>query len=198
MPPASERLFRRFAPPPPTGGSFYNHRDHATHQKAQVAAAIMPSRMTRAIAIDISGLQPRRDLVADADGECRAVGAERSMVPSSPASTVQMAEPDRRADRNQVVDFVEIPFVHQEAVQMREHGDKGRRRLRPGNVIAVSDRQPDEHDDGRDELDPQRHFMGGVDEMRIVNQAAGPECGTFLGPEEGIIEEEAREDRAQR
>src|SRR5205085_11897893 len=63
------------------------------------------------VAVEVTGLKPGGDFVANADGISRAVRAEavdRAFVALLPE---QAAEPHRRADEDRVVQLVEIPFV---------------------------------------------------------------------------------------
>src|SRR5438270_5817618 len=79
--------------------------------------------------------------------------------PLDTAVPEQPAEPQRWAHEQEIEQLVEIPFVRHEPVDGGELLDEARRRSGLLDVVAPGDPQPDQHDDGRSQLDPGRSLL---------------------------------------
>src|SRR6185369_16933991 len=148
------------------------------------------------IAIEISRLDPLRDARALRHHPGGAVGAEPvddadiALLPQHPA------EPEGRADEEEVVELVEVPLVEDELVHDAELLDEGFRQLRIAQVGIPGGHEADGHHGERRPLHPYRHAVHVVDQVFIEDQRALPELARALA-DEVMGEEEAGEDRAQ-
>ena len=86
----------------------------------QVVAAATAEQHHQRIGVEIAGLEAGGDLRAGDDrrgGAVRAEAVDRALIAALPE---QPAEPDGRADEQDVVELVEVPFVEEEQVEQPE------------------------------------------------------------------------------
>ena len=106
------------------------------------------------VVVDVAGLQAD-DVARDVEDARRdAVRPEAVDDEAVAALPEQLAEPDRRADEEDVVDLVEVPLVEQELVEQ----PAGRAPAAPGNVgpadvELLGDQQAEDHHHGRRQRD---------------------------------------------
>ena len=126
-------------------------------------------------------------------------GPKRSIVPSSPPLPEQAAEPQRRADEDEVVELVEIPFVEQEAVERRELRDEARRRS-PGCGCNCCRRSRGRSASPRTACSFTHSGTSCAAWARCSSKATLPlqNSRRLLGADEDAVEELPGEDRAQR
>ena len=149
------------------------------------------------VVIEIAGLQPHdvaRD-VEHAGGD--AVGAEAVDQPAVAALPQHAAEPLGRAHEDEVVEFVEVPLVEQEAVQQLVLAREFDRNIRPADIELPGDDEADHHHHRRQQADPERdvlhvleHGVALGEGERLAEEALDAVTG------EDFLERQAGQDRA--